>query len=141
MTIIEREISISSPAEKVWDVVADVGGGDLRHGVPLEALDPDRRCIVCGGPAHELLFNPEATVRVVEWQQGSRIGYSVVGVEGVSSLHIDIAIRPAEGSSVVSYGLDFEVSSESEGPKVEGRFDSAVNSSLACLKKFVEEMS
>ena len=37
--------------------------------------------------------------------------------------------------------LDFEVSSESEGPKVEGRFDSTVNSSLACLKKFVEEMS
>ena len=141
MPKIEREASIASPLTKVWDVVADLGEGDMWSGAPLERLDPDRRCIVCGGPTHELPFGPEATVRVAEWKQGSRIGYDVTGVESVSSLRIDVAIGPEEGGSVVSYSLDFKGSSKSKGSEAEGRFDSAVNDSLGCLKTFVEEMS
>ena len=141
MPRIEREARISSPVEKVWDVVANLGEGDMWSGAPLERIDPDRHCIVCGGPAHELPFGPEAILRVAEWQQGRQIGYNVTGVESVSSLRTDIAIRPGEGGSVVSYSLDFKVSNESEGSEIEACFDSAVNGSLACLKKFVEEMS
>lgn len=74
-------------------------------------------------------------------EAGSRIGYNITGVESVSSLRTDIAIRPAEDGSVVSYNLDYKVVDESERSEVEGRFDCAVHASLACLKKFVEEMS
>ena len=139
MPKLEHEVSIASPAHRVWEVVSDLGKVDMWSSTAVEKLDPTRMCVVCGGSPHELPFGPDAMVRMDQWDEGERIGYRVTSVEDVKSMRIDISVRPKGDGAAVTFAFDFEVDDGvTDRSAVERRFDQSPVESLACLKRCAE---
>ena len=138
MPKIERQVTIASLTDKVWEIIADLGEMDMWSTAAKEEIDPLRKCIVCGGNPHELPLGSEARVHIIGWDEGRRIGYRVTDVEGVNSMRIDIAIRPEVDGTAATFILDFDVNDPTDVSDVVRKFELYAVDSLACLNRHVE---
>ncbi len=111
MSKLSKRIRINTPAEKVWEVLADFGGVAkwnpvVAHSVAItdanRGVGCERQCEVPGfGDVRE---------RVTEWEEGRRLSYDLEGGAGpMKSLGGEFSLSPAGDNTEVTMTLDFRV--------------------------------
>lgn len=109
MSSLSSSVRIESSPERVWEVMADLGGIARWHpGISRSRLTTEetagpgagRRCEVRGGYAEE---------RVVEWRPGERLAVRIVDTSlPLRRADIRFDLEPADGATRVTASVDYE---------------------------------
>jgi carbon monoxide dehydrogenase subunit G len=147
MTYFSGEIRIKAPKEKVWEVVADLGGIQAYHaGVTKSYYTSEQREGV--GASRHCDLKPFGSVeeRIVEWQDGE--SYTIDIYDGAkvppfkeAKGYMSVAEDGAE--TIVRFSLEYELKLGPLGRlldriMVRGRFATVVPTVLGGLKRYLE---
>jgi len=150
MGVIEKEIKINAPAEKVWDAISDLGGvhkyfpgsyGSAEISEGKRGLGASRTCDLVPNPDDP---NAQTQIKetVVEWEEGKKIV-----VEGEKNsrgnwpykkISNGWTISGEGNSTVVKYCVNFDLNDQLSGDEEKIQINIACVSILEGLKQFVE---
>ena len=111
MTQVATELHIDAPKEKVWEVLADLGGIDKWNpGVARSRWTSEQRQGI-GASRHCDLQNPSGTLeeRAIEWREGE--GYTIDVYESSLPLKntVEFAIKPEGAGTRASVTVDYRL--------------------------------
>ena len=103
MTEIKKQIKISAPADKVWDVIADLGNVVTWSPTVVKSrLTTEKLRGV--GAKRELILEKGQKVKeeIVEWNEGQSYKFKIPGGFGpIKELHETWSVKPLKKSSIV----------------------------------------
>ena len=108
MSQITKKITINAPVERVWEVLADIGGianwaPQINHAVTTTEGNPgvgsERQCDVAG-------FGT-VTERFVEWEDGSHFTYEVSNVALMKLVRNTTSVHAAGDQSLITLTMNF----------------------------------
>ena len=140
---VEAQIIIDAPVQKVWEVLADIGGvakwaPTIKHAVTTSKANSgvgcERECDVAG-------FG-KVTERFVKWEDGSHYTYEVTGAGPMKLVRTTWSVRGAGNQSVATVSIRFRMKFGPLGvlmaPMAKVMMRKQVKLSLAGLKHYGE---